>query len=213
MKLDSLIDELTEDLAPVRPRRLWMDSVIVALIAAIELALLFAVGFARLDMHRMMTQPTMSWRLASFSLIAVVSGWLAIRSFDPTYSVRGSLRWLTLIVAICVVSGLFLNGAPAGIVSILDRLDWKSGVQCASKIVALSVPPLVGLALLGRRGAPTDMRRTPLLVGVSAAAWGAFAFVFSCPFNDPLYIVVWYGTGCGLVTLVSRYMLPRFARW
>ena len=213
MRLDSLIEQLTEDLAPVRPRRLWLDGAIVALIAAVELALLFAIGFARLDMHRMMTQPTMSWRLGSFSLISVVSGWLAIRSFDPTYSVRGALRWLLLIIAICAVCGMFLSGAPAGVVSIISRLDWRSGVDCASKIVLLSVPPLVGLAPLGRRGAPTDMRRTPLLVGVSAAAWGAFAFVFSCPFNDPLYIVVWYGIGCGLVTLVSRFVLPRFARW
>jgi hypothetical protein len=38
-------------------------------------------------------------------------------------------------------------------------------------------------------------------------------FVFACPFNDPLYIAVWYTVGCGIVTLFSRAILPRIARW
>ena len=213
MKLDSLIDQLAGDLAPVRPRRFWVDASIMALVAVIELALLFAIGFARLDMHRLMTQPTMGWRIVSLGVISLVSGILAIRSFDPAYSARRSLRWLALIIAICLASGIIMAGLPAGAASLMQRLDWRSGVQCASKIVLLSIPPLLALAVLGRRGAPTDMRRTPLLIGLAAAAWGAFVFIFACPFNDPLYIVVWYGVGCGIVTLACRFLLPRFARW
>lgn len=57
------------------------------------------------------------------------------------------------------------------------------------------------------------MRRTPLLTGLAAAARGAFVFVFACPFDDPLYIVVWYGVGYGLVTVASRLLLPRLVRW
>ncbi len=213
MRFDAVIEQLTEDLAPVRPRRFWVDASIMAVIAVIELVLLFAVGFAQLDMHRMMSQPSMGWRIASLGLISLVSGFLAIRSFDPAYSARGSLRWLALIIVICVACGLVLSGAPAGMASVIHRLDWRNGVQCASKIVLLSIPPLIALAALGHRGAPTDMRRTPLLIGLAAAAWGAFVFVFACPFNDPLYILVWYGVGCGVVTLVARFLLPRFARW
>ena len=213
MKLDSLIDQLAGDLAPVRPRRFWVDASIMALVAVIELALLFAVGFAHLDMHRMMTQPTMGWRIVSLGVISLVSGFLAVRSFDTAYSTRGALRWLALIIAICLASGIVMAGLPTGAASLMQRLDWRSGVQCASKIVLLSIPPLLALAVLGRRGAPTDMRRTTLLIGLAAAAWGAFVFIFACPFNDPLYIVVWYGVGCGIVTLACRFLLPRFARW
>jgi len=79
--------------------------------------------------------------------------------------------------------------------------------------VLLSIPPLLALAVLGQRGAPTDLRRTPLLIGLAAAAWGAFVFVFACPFNDPLYILTWYGLACGIVTLVARLVLPRLAHW
>ena len=51
------------------------------------------------------------------------------------------------------------------------------------------------------------------LVGLAAAAWGAFVFVFACPSDDPLYIAVWYSVGCGIVVLSSRLILPRLARW
>jgi len=213
MNYDSLIDRLTEDLKPVRRRRSWVDMSIMAAVSVLELALLFAVGIAHLSTHRMMTQPTLWWRLASLGLISLVSGVLAIRSFDPAYSPKGALRWLALIVAICLAFGALMGGTPGGLASIARRLDWTSGVQCAYKIVLLSVPPLIGLALLGRRGAPTDMRRTPLLIGLAAAAWGAFVFVFACPFNDPLYIAVWYSVGCGFVVALARLVLPRFARW
>ena len=213
MKLESLIDELTEDLTPVRPRRFWADLLVLALIAAVELALLFALGIAHLDLERLATQPTMGWRLVSLGVIALMSGFLAVRSFDPAYSAKDALRWLGVIVVLCLAYGLIMNGPPAGTASLLQRLDWRSGIQCASKIVLLSLPPLAALALLCRRGAPTDLRRTPLLSGLAAAAWGAFVFVFACPFNDPLYIVVWYGIACGLVTLAARLLMPRIARW
>ncbi len=213
MKLESLIDELTEDLTPVKPRRFWADLLVLALIAAVELALLFALGIAHLDLERLATQPTMGWRLVSLGVIALMSGFLAVRSFDPVYSAKDALRWLAVIVALCLAYGLIMDGPPAGTASLLQRLDWRSGIQCASKIVLLSLPPLAALALLCRRGAPTDLRRTPLLSGLAAAAWGAFVFVFACPFNDPLYIVVWYGIACGLVTLAARVMMPRLARW
>ena len=213
MSFETLIDQLTDDLAPVRPRRLWTDVGIMMLIGAVELALLFAIGFATLDMHRIETQPTVGWRLGSLGLISVVSGFAACRSFDPAYSAKGSVRWIAAIIGICVVGGLFLGSLPGGVSALLARLEWTNGIGCASHIALLSTPPLAGLALLGRRGAPTDMRRTRLLVGLAAAAWGAFAFVFSCPFNDPLFIITWYGLGCTATVLLARYVLPRLARW
>jgi hypothetical protein len=213
MKLDALIDELTEELTPVRPRRLWAELLSVALIGAVELALLFALGIAHLDLGRLARQPTLGWRLVSLGAIALMSGFLAVRSFDPAYSTKGALRWLAVIVAVCLADGLVLYGPPAETASLLQRLDWHSGIQCAAKIVLLSLPPLAALAMLCRRGAPSDLRRTPLLSGLAAATSGAFVFVFACPFDDPLYIVVWYGIACSLVTFTARLLMPRVARW
>lgn len=213
MDYDSLISRLTEDLKPVRRRRLSAEVAIVLLICALELALFFVLGFARSDMPTMMKQPTFWWRIASLGLISMISGALALLSFNPTYTPRRGIRWLALIVVICLVFGLCINAGPDELSAILQRLSWMNGVVCASKMIVLSIPLLIGLGVLMRRGAPTDTRGTALLVGLAAAAWGAFVFVFACPFNDPLYIAVWYSVGCGTVTLLSRFVLPHLARW
>lgn len=213
MDSDSLINRLTEDLKPVRRRRLGTEVAIILLICAVELALFFVLGLSRKDMPTMMKEPTFWWRLVSLGLISLISGALALLSFNPTYSPRQGIRWLALFVVMCLVFGLCINAGPDGLGAILQRLSWTNGVVCASKMIALSAPPLIGLGVLMRRGAPTDTRGTALLVGLAAAAWGAFVFVFACPFNDPLYIAVWYSVGCGIVTLLSRFVLPYLARW
>lgn len=211
MPVSPLIESLVRDLKPVRRRSARADALITAALCLLELALFLRLGMAQPDMKTAMHQPTFWWRLASLGLIAVLGATTAIASFDPVASPRRGLRRLALVVALSLAAGLFVTGPEAS--SLLARLDWQNGIQCVAKMVALSIPPLVGLGLLMRRGAPTDTAGTSLAVGIAAAAWGAFVFVFACPFDDPLYIAVWYTVGCGLVTILARLLLPRLVRW
>ena len=191
MRHDRLIDRLTGDLKPVRRRRLGVDIAVIAAICAAEVLLFFAMKAQRPDMPMQMHQMSFWWRLASLGLIAVISGAVAILSFNPAYSPRRAIRWLLLIAVICLASGMFINAGPQARLSFLARLNWHAGLQCTYKMVLLSIPAVIGLTVLMRRGAPTDRARTALLAGLAAAAWGAFVFVFACPSNDPLYIAVW----------------------
>jgi hypothetical protein len=213
MRHDRLIERLTGDLKPVRRRRLSADILLIAAICAAELVLFFALKAERADMPMQMHQMSFWWRLASLGLIAVISFPVAISSFNPVYSPRRALRWLLLIAVICLASGMFINAGPQAHLPFLVRLNWQAGLQCTYKMVLLSIPAVIGLTALMRRGAPTDRARTALLAGLAAAAWGAFVFVFACPSNDPLYIAVWYSLGCGIVTALSRLILPRLSRW
>lgn len=213
MSSESLINQLAGDLKPVRPRRLWRDMTIIAAICLAEIIVFFALGAALPDMPMKMHQPTFWWRLVSLGLIAVISGIPAILSFGPTYSPRRALRWVFVVIGVCLLTGLWFNVGSDELESLSRRIDWRDGIQCAFKMIALSIPPMVGLGVLMRRGAPTDRARSALLVGIAAATWGAFVFVFACPFNDPLYIAVWYSVGCGAIIFLSRALLPRLARW
>jgi hypothetical protein len=47
---------------------------------------------------------------------------------------------------------------------------------------------------------------------LAAAGWGAFVFVFACPFDEPLYVAVWYSLGCGAVTPFASLIVPRLTR-
>ncbi|MGD0105048.1 MAG: DUF1109 domain-containing protein [Rhodopila sp.] len=210
---DQLLERLVTDLKPVRRRSFRGDALIFASLCLIELALFAVLGPTRPDMTMVMAVPSFWWKLGSLGLIALVGAAVAIMSLDPVESPRRGLHWLLGIVAICLAIGWLIDASADGPQALVARVDWHAGLRCVYKMVILSVPPVVGLGLLMRRGAPTDSGGTALAVGIAAAAWGAFVFVFACPHDDPLYVAVWYAVGCGLVTGFARLVLPWLTRW
>jgi hypothetical protein len=213
MSSDRVIEHLVSNLTRVRRRSVARDGLILAALCAIELVLFLGLGAMRPDMSTAVELPSFWWKLVSLGVIALVAGAVAIFSLDPVRSPRSGLRWLATIVTICLAAGWIIDASHGGSAGLIARVDWRDGIHCVYQMVLLSVPPVVGLGLLMRRGAPTDTGGTALLGGIAAAAWGAFVFVFACPYDDPLYIAVWYAVGCGLVTLLARLVLPRLTRW
>ena len=213
MSNDPLIDRLARDLKPVRRRTAGRDAALLGLLCLVELALFLGLGAMRPDMPVAMEQPSFWWKLGSVGLIASVGAAVAVVSFDPVRSPRRGLRWLAAIIALCLAAGWIVDASGDGWPALATRVNWHEGMQCAAKIVALSVPLMLGLGLLMRHGAPTDSGGAALASGIAAAAWGAFVFVFACPYDDPLYIAVWYAVGCGIVTVIARLALPRLTRW
>lgn len=213
MSNNRLVDRLVGELKPIRRRTAGADAAIFALLCVVELGLFLGLGAMRPDMPLAMEQPSFWWKLGSLGVIALVGGLVAILSFDPVESPRRGLRWLSATIALSLVTGWVIDASRDGLPALVARLNWHDGLQCVYKMVLLSMPAVIGLGLLMRRGAPTDTSGTSLAVGIAAAAWGAFVFVFACPHDDPLYIAVWYAVGCGLVTLLARLVLPQLTRW
>jgi hypothetical protein len=213
MANERLVERLVGDLKPVRPRSAGREALFLALLFALEVALVLLFGQMRPDMAMAIGAPSFWWKAASLGVIALVGAAVALISFDPAASPRRLLRGLAAAVVACLIIGWVVNAYGVGCSSIATRLDWRNGVQCVAKMVVLSVPAIIGLAALMRRGAPTDTAATSLGVGIAAAAWGAFVFVLACPFDDPAYVAVWYSLGCGLVTVFARLALPRLTRW
>ena len=208
-----LIDRLAAGLKPVRPRTNKRDGLLVAGICILELALFLLMGAMRPDMPVAMHHPSFWWKLTSLGLIAAGSGTASVFSFHPAGSPRRGLRWVLALVAVCLAVGWALDAGSSGWTSLGARLDWRHGVQCFTKMVLLALPAVAGLSVLMRRGAPTDHAGTAWSVGIAAAAWGAFVFVFACPSDDPLYVAVWYTVASLLVAGAARLLLPRLARW
>ncbi len=208
-----LIDRLAANLKPVRPRTNTRDGLLVGGLCILELALFLLLGAMRPDMPVAMRHPSFWWKLASLGLIAAVSGTASVASFHPAVSPRRRMRWVLAIVVACLAVGWALDAGRTGWASLDARLDWRHGVQCFTKMVLLAFPAVAGLSVLMRRGAPTDRSGTAWSVGIAAAAWGAFVFVFACPSDDPLYIAFWYMAACLSIAVVSRLLLPVLARW
>jgi hypothetical protein len=75
--------------------------------------------------------------------------------------------------------------------------------------VATAVPMILHL----RRGAPTSLSRAGWLVGVASGGLGAFAYNIHCPFNNVVYIGIWYTLAVGICAVAGRLLVPRLIRW
>lgn len=213
MSTERVIDELVADLRPVRARSMLREGLILALLGAAELGAYLILGYARPDIHLAMTLPSFWWKLGSLALLSVLAAATALRSFHPMDSPRGGLRLLGLVIAGSLIVGWLIDGSVPARGGLIARLMWRHGLDCVVAMTTLSIPAIVALGLLMRRGASTELNGSALAVGVAGAAWGAFVFVFACPHDDPLYIAVWYVVGCSIVTAAGRLILPRVARW
>ena len=222
MANEDLIDRLAAELRPVRAASRGRDLAVIAAVCLAELAAFFMTSAMRDDMPGMMPvalhdmpagQMSFWWKLVGLLAIAGVSGVAAIRSFRPSGAPRRAFPALAVLIACVFAAGWAIDAAGGVPGHLLARLDWRNGVGCTIKMAMLAVPPMIGMAVLMRRGAATDAAATATVAGLAAAAWGAFVFVFACPSNDPLYIAVWYSVGCGIVTLAARVVFPRIAAW
>lgn len=213
MTNDRFLDELAASLRPVETRRPRRELLLLATVGLVELGLFLAAGQARQDFLLAAQTLPLLWKLGSLAVLASVAIVIVIRSLDPTRPARRSLPVLGLLAGLVLLSGWILNLLQGNDASLWSRLVWRHGLDCVAHIVVLSIPFLIALALLMRRGAPVDGPGSALAAGAAGAAWGAFVFAFRCPHDDPFYIAVWYVTGCSIVLFAARLILPRLSRW
>lgn len=209
MSNDALILDLSANLAPVRRRRMWREAGFVAALGGAELALFLALGAMRPDMGQMGHSPYLLWRVGSLAVLAMIACTVAIRSYSPAARPRRGLILICALAALAMIGGAFVTPAGASDHSLLERLDPARGIVCAGSIVVLSLPIVAMLGVLMRKAAPTQPKISALASGLAAGAVGAVVFAFCCPFNDPLYVVLWYSIGCAAVTGAARWRLPR----
>lgn len=209
MSNESLIADLSSDLAPVKRRSMLREGGLVLALGAAELTLFLGLGAMRPDMSHIAGSPFLMWRVGSLGLLAVVACVLTIRSFSPTARPRRGLMLACVLAVVAIVGGAFVTPDGASERALLDRINPASGVLCAMWIFVLSLPIVALLGALMRRAAPTQPRLSALASGIAAGTCGAFVFAFCCPFDDPLYVVVWYTIGCAAVAVAARWRLPR----
>lgn len=213
MSNDFVIDKLVDDLRPVRRRSTGRQTAILLGLAAIELAGFLALGTMRPDIGVALGRAAFWWKMGGLAVLALLGVDVALRSFNPVSSPRKGLRRWAFIVGGIFVLGWVIDVAGQGLGGLIDRLMWQMGVECLTVMTILSLPPVIALGLMMRRGAPTYREGSAVAVGAAAATWGAFIFAFHCPSDDPFYIVFWYTLGCGLIVLLARLVLPLTSRW
>src|SRR6202162_2054446 len=127
MRTESLVDRLSQDLRPVRRRSIVREALLLLLLAVVEIAAFFRMGFMRPDMPVAMEAPSFWWKLTSMGLIAVLGAGVAILSADPVRSPRRGLRWMLVCIVVIFASGWLVDAAGNGLAGLVHRLDWTQG--------------------------------------------------------------------------------------
>lgn len=205
---DSLIRNLSADLSPVQRRNVWREVVALLAVGGIELALVLMSGHMRHDMGHVILSPFMIWKISSLALLAGLCCTIAMRSFAPPATSRRELPIVAGVAVIAILAGIIATPDSEASRSLIERLAPMSGMACAGAIIVLSAPIVTLLAVLMRRAAPVQPRRSAFATGLAAATIGALVFTACCPMNDPLYIIVWYSIGVSAVAAATRWLLP-----
>lgn len=214
---DPLIDRLVADLGAVRPRRWTREAALLAALVVAEIAIFVALRGVRPDMPTAMAAPAFWWKSASLAIIALLAAAATIVSLDPAVTTRPRFarlsRWLAVAAPLLLATGWLIDAGASGGDALLARLEWRDGVDCLLNVALLSLPLVLALGIMMRRGAATQPGRTALAAGLAAAGFAAFIFAFHCDHDDPLYVAVWYGAAVAVVTGFARLLLPRLTRW
>jgi hypothetical protein len=217
MQTDMLIDQLVAGLEPVRPRSRAREAALLGLLVLLEIPLFLLLSDLRPDMPQAMATPAFWWKSGSFAIVAILAVAAMLISLDPSTTtprrIAGWWRALAGFAPAALALGWLIDAGASGRAALLARLEWRDGLDCLANIALLTLPLVLALGLLMRRGAPTQPGRTSAAAGLAAAAAGAVVFALHCPHDDPLYVAVWYGGAVLGVAAIARAVLPRLVRW
>ena len=174
--IESLIDDLSTDLAPVQRRSVRREVGALLAVGALELALIVTCDVMRRDLGRTIFSAYMAWKIGSLALLALVSCAVALRSFTPPASTRIGLMLTLSLAAFAMVSGTFVTSAaekqPA-----CDRApgaDPRAAMRRRDHPAVRADPRFAGWLM--RRAAPVRPEQSAWATGLAAAICSALIF-------------------------------------
>ncbi len=210
---DTLIDALAADVRPVSPhaagRQIAQALVIGGGIALAGVVAVFGIQ-PGLDTFAQ-GAPLLVKSAYAISLAGIATA-LTLIIARPGAGSRNGWRWIAAppaglaLVVLTELARAPMNNWP-------DMVMGESWSQCPWRIVALSVPVFVGLCVVIRGQAPTDLQASGAAAGLLSGAVAATAYALACPESSAAFILVWYSAGITLATAIGALLGPKLLRW
>jgi hypothetical protein len=213
MDTGRLIDSLAEDLRPVPPRAVERRMALALAAGMAVSALVTVAGLGiRADLLNAL-QGHIIWMKALYvGALAVLAACASTRLARPDTALPGWL-WLfsvPVLVLAAIAASELAHTPPQDWMSLWLGKSWK---VCPFLVLGLSVP--IFLALLQALGklAPTRLRSTGALAGITAGASAALIYCLHCPESSASFVITWYSAGIALAGLIGAALGPRLLRW
>jgi hypothetical protein len=211
MKQGFDISALVDDLEPVKPLHIGRAIVAVLTILAGAAVLIVVAKGMRADVMLGDPDPIFLLRGGLLLLLGGACGWATLSMASPSVGKQGQ-SWKMAIAAAALVPLAALVVAITGGVDVA-MANMRFGLQCMLFSGLAGLATAIPMVWQLRRGAPTSPERAGLLTGVASGGLGAFVYGLHCPFNDLVYIGVWYSLAVGICAVAGRLIVPRLIRW
>lgn len=208
---DDLIRCLSSELNAVKPlRRRWCicEWMVFALV---YVALSVVVLGLRPDMEEQLSKPAYLVELALCVTLSLLGGAAALISTTPGLRTQ-RLHWWALggagAIAALVVGNALLLAMPLGAVSFdLTHL------YVTALLLGLSLPPVLVLRFMIRRGTPTRPLQTGLLAGLSATITAYMVLKLSMPGDSLVNVLLWCYLPMAGFVMACRALAWKLLRW
>jgi hypothetical protein len=210
---NDLIDALASDVRPVSPQAAKRQ-LALALIVGGSITLVGVVAFfgiqPELDTFAH-GAPLLVKSAYAISLAGIAASLTLIMARPGAWS-RNVWKWIVAPVAgLALLALAELARAPMD--NWPQMVMGNSWTQCPWRIVALSVPVFIGLCVVIRGQAPTNLRASGAAAGLLSGAVAATAYALACPESSAAFILVWYSAGIALATAIGALLGPKLLRW
>jgi hypothetical protein len=215
MKHNELIDQLSANLAPVKPAP-TPRKLVVMLMAAAVLITSLGVGYwawRKQEFH----VPSGRSLIELFLLLtsATWTAFLAARSVSPSHAFPSykKMSWLAAGSWLLLLGAAFVATYRKNPTEALVAAHYETWL-CPKLIVSIAIPVAVALFLFLRRGALLIPAVTALFLAQTSLVLGAAGLSFICPWNDPLHELLWhvlpvFALTAAVVALTRAYLVVR----
>ncbi len=206
-----LIDQLSEELTPVKAMKTRDGLILVALTA---IATVLLVDFFHGLWAGGMTggaAPIFYLAHGLILLTGLASATSVLAMARPQVGSRyDGARWalaMVGIVPVVAISTIVLNGSHE------TALSDPYGLTCTTNSLVTSVLTAFALVFWLRRGAPVSLNTAGWHTGIAAGALGSFAYGISCPIDSLSHIGIWHIAPIVISAIIGRLAVPRLVRW
>lgn len=206
-----LIEQLADELQPVRPLKM-RDGLLLVAIAALATVLLVEV-LDGLWAGILYGQASPFFMIANGLLLVlgVASATSVVVMASPRVGNRHDApKWTMAMAGVLPIAALITLAAQQ---SGAEMLDDPYGVGCT--LAALAASSITASALLFwlRRGAPVSLNTAGLHLGVAAGALGSVAYGLACPIDGIVHLGIFHVAPVIIAGMLGRLVVPRVLRW
>ena len=89
----------------------------------------------------------------------------------------------------------------------------RNSLVCLAAVPLLALPMFVVLMQALRHGAPSRPATAGATAGLLSGALSALLYALQCTDDSPLFVIVWYSLGIGIMAVLGALWGRRALRW